>query len=223
MEKNYVNKQLINDYSDSYLNAFDNKIADLKNECIDLNDTFIGIYFSVNGHAGVGLFKKDTVVKAKTYPFDVQYYQDLFSNEKVAMALDKNGNDRLFDFSHSLNSDMVNWKGNRGTISEVEAKFYDLPPVSSEIDRSFSLVQFTSVYPNMQGVVSYQDIILCLIDYCSKFELNEKAYNEIAISLKKIPQYLENKVDMIPTFVSISTNDIDLSYVSKNFNNIKRH
>lgn len=58
MEKNYVNKQLINDYSDSYLNAFDNKIADLKNECIDLNDTFIGIYFSVNGHAGVGLFKK---------------------------------------------------------------------------------------------------------------------------------------------------------------------
>lgn len=203
-----------------------NSIENVGNKIIDLNDTYIGIYSSLDGSCGIGLFKKDAVMRNDRCPVAVQYYQDLLSDEIVALALDKNGNDRISDFSKRLSNDpieMANWNGIRGTISVSDIDFYNLKPITSEIDRGFSLVQFTSVYPNMQGNISCQDIILCLADYCSKFELKEDAKKKIEVSLKRMPQFLKENYSVMPTFINVPINNIDLSFVSKDFNTIKKH
>ena len=190
---------------------------------IDLNNAYIGVY-DANGEYKIGLFVKSDIVPIENKPLSAQYYQDMISNTRTALLLDENGKDRVCDFSQHLSNDpeeRVNWNGVRGTVSSVDTDYYKIPAITGEVDRHHSLVQFTSVYPNLVGQVSIEKVVECLADYCSKFELKENANSQILASLKEIPQYLASKGSDIPTFENLPMNEIDLSQVPENLNSPK--
>ena len=208
----------------------DNTIDKSKTRVIDLSDTYIGIYESEKGYR-VGLFEKsvrssgDRTVRQRP---SAQYYEDLLSDSQVALWLDEKEQDLKCDFSQPLLNDpeeMKQWNGNRGTVGSYDVEFYGMPPVSGEIDRHISLIQFTSVYPEVQGNVSIEQIIGSLADFCTKFDLNPTAKQQIASGLKEVPQYLitsASKGESLPAFIGkLPTNEIDMSNIPEDINTIK--
>lgn len=221
---NLIDPEPKNIMSEGFVPNINVDTLEAKTQSVDLNNAYIGVY-EIDGEYRVGLFQKTEIKKSELGPLSAQYYQDVLSDTTVALMLNKNGQDRKCDFSQHLLNDpeeRVNWNGIRGTISREYTEYYKLPPVTGEVDRHLSLVQFTSVYPELQGNVSIETVIGCLADYCSKFELKATARAQIVNGLKSTAKYLIASGKPIPNFTNLKLNEVDLSTLPEDFNTNKR-
>lgn len=197
---------------------------------IDLNNAYIGLYYGDKGYR-VGLFKKSDKVQAKHFE-DVngvaQYYKDTLSDAQVALWLKDDGEDYKADFSNPLLNDseeMKNWRANRETVGTYHIDMYKLPQITGKVDRHISLVEFTSVYPELQGNITLEQIVRCLAEFCSKFDLKPTAKEEIMTGLKEIPQYIAKSVSQgssVPQFINPYVNEIDINSIPEEIIHNKR-
>lgn len=209
----------------------DNKIDKIQTRSIDLNSTYISIYETKDGYR-IGLFEKSIKQKASKSIFwngsiEAQYYEDLLSVDgQLAFALDETGRDKKCNYTPFRGDpeNMDKWNGIRDALDFSEVEKYSLPPITGVADRHINLVQFTSVYPEMQGNVSIDKIIGCLADFCKKFNLQPDIEKQLGASLKASTNYLYEclqRGEFVPTFVNVPTNEIDMSNVPDDINTIK--
>ena len=211
--------------------AVDNTITEPKTRIIDLDATYIGIYDTKEGYK-IGLFEKSIRQKSSKSIYwngsiEAQYYEDLLSsNGQLAFALDENGRDKKSYYTPFRGDpeNMDKWNGICDAINFSDVEKYDLPPITGVADRHINLVQFTSVYPELQGNVSIDKIIGCLADFCEKFNLQSYVKKELAESIKASTNYLiecAQKGEFVPSFVNLPVNEFDVTSLPKDFNENK--
>lgn len=202
-----------------------------KTRTIDLNSTYIGIYDTKEGYR-IGLFEKSIRSKSEKTIYindsmEAQYYEDLLSSDgQVALNLDGTGRDKKCNYTPFTGDplEVEKWNGVRDSLDFWEVERYGFPPVTGIVDKHINLVQFTSVYPELQGNVSIDKIIICLADFCEKFNFKPQVKAQLAASIKASTNYMyecAQKGESIPTFVNVPTNELDVSNIPADINTIK--
>lgn len=214
LEENKVSYNEVKPKENLYIsNISNNKAIEKK---INLQLTYIGIY-ETNGEYRIGLFQKGNVVATKIDSLSVQYYHDVLSDNTVALLLNPNGKDKKCDFSHPLFNDpeeRKSWRGVRGVISPSDTIRYNIPNVTTEVDRHLGLVEFSSVFPQVKSNPNIINVIGYLVTYTSKLDLTSSAGSQILKGLLNVAKYFEDSKKNIPIFENIPVNEIDLEQSS---------
>ena len=186
------------------------------NEIYDLNELYIGIY-EIKGEFRVGLFRKTTVEESNMYHPTytcAQYYQDILTNNIVALWLTKNKDDIKCSYETSESKEQRTWEGVRGTVSIIDAQMANLPKVDGEIDRCTKLNKFISVFPNEKESISFSKMFEYLLIYCAKFNLYTNAKKEIIDGLSYV-------------YIAKKTTNSEINFINKielsNNNKIKKY
>lgn len=193
-----------------------------KTKVVDLKNLYIAIYDSEKG-SKIGLFEKGNVENKPNTTVYFQYYKDLLSDSQVALRLDEEGKDIQCVYQPITGDpeEMSNWKGVRETATSYDVEKYGIPSITGEIDRHINMVEYTSVYPQVQGNVSLEQVVSSLVDFCGKLNLREEAKQQIFTGLKEVPQYYAEQGKSIPVFVNVPYNELDTSNIPEDLNTIK--
>lgn len=117
---------------------------------VNVKDTYIGYYHDVNGKWSMGLFKKSNKIERSknndVLPFQVQYYEDLMSDNTIALKL-VDGVDNVVNYKPVNNKYrcMNNWSGVKGSLNYKDQRIFLLPNYSAVIDDAIGLVKLDSI------------------------------------------------------------------------------
>lgn len=191
-----------------------NNDKEKQRDIINLSDTYIGVYEvdptteDIGMNYKISLFVKDKRIDLNTKfddskPYNgIQYYKSIFNEDVVALKT-IDGKDEIVN-NGSVASNISNsslWSGVGKSIVYRDDIIPGMPQVTGETSfvsptDGYQLVEFSSVFPNVRGRVSINELINCLSSYvemCTglgEVELRMSYYKNI-YDLKK--ELLEKK------------------------------